>query len=222
MKTKKLLLAVSMLLFVIVISSCSSKEKKAEKLIKQDLFESLFDYSSYEPIKTDKLDSAFTSIYTDSIIQLNSTLFKVVFDKSQDLKEEIDEGLSNMRLWSDSYSSYGRSKFIDAKNDTESKIEEFGIYSGKADSLREIVKSHIKSFNPKFIGYKTIHKFRSKNRGGNFGLSSVEYVFDPKINSIIRQEIINDDTDGDDITIKEIIEILNESVIGKDSTGTRN
>ena len=51
----------------ILLSGCKSKEEKANELIKDDMFKVLYDFASYEPIETN-IDSAFTSVYTDSII----------------------------------------------------------------------------------------------------------------------------------------------------------
>lgn len=51
---------------VLVMTGCKSREEKAAELIKQEMFKTLYDFESYEPIEI-KIDSAFTSIYTDTL-----------------------------------------------------------------------------------------------------------------------------------------------------------
>ncbi len=55
------------ILIAVIFTACQSKEEKLNKLIKDDLFKTLYDFESYEPIET-IIDSAFTSIYRDSTI----------------------------------------------------------------------------------------------------------------------------------------------------------
>ena len=52
---------------IFVLSGCKSKEDKALEVIKNQMFQTLYDFESYQPIET-KIDSAFLSIYTDSAI----------------------------------------------------------------------------------------------------------------------------------------------------------
>ncbi|MDO5665803.1 MAG: hypothetical protein Q4G63_11185 [Bacteroidia bacterium] len=84
------------------------------------------------------------------------------------------------------------------------------MYDSTVDSLRSIIKNQIMEFKPDFIGYKTVHKFRAKNRAGNYSLSSIEYVFDKKMKEILSQETISDD-DDEELTIKDIIRIFKEN-----------
>ena len=48
---KKILLVLTAIV-ALTATSCTSNEKKAYKLIKQHMYESLYDYKSYEPTKT--------------------------------------------------------------------------------------------------------------------------------------------------------------------------
>lgn len=195
---------------IVLLFSCTSKEKRAEKLIKQDLFETLFDYSSYEPVKTDKLDSAFSSPQTDSTIYSLASDFKYVFDKCNEVEEKINDELSDMKLWVGSYGYYGLSKYAEAKEKFDEDMELYKYYAHSVDSLREILRIQIRDFKPEFIGYETIHRFRSKNRAGNYTLSDIEYVFDKNIKNIIRRENISDGDAIDELTAKHIIGILKD------------
>lgn len=172
--------------------SCSSKEKKAEKLINQDLFETLYDYSSYQSVKMEELDSAFTSIYSDSTIIHNVILYQIASKKFDELTEEANEALSDLTIWGGSYGSYGRSKYNDAKERSNKALENMKRPAKVGDSIRGEIVKNIKNFNPEYIGYKTAHTFRAKNLAGNYGLSTIEYVFDEKINSILHKKEIKE------------------------------
>ncbi|MGB4654035.1 MAG: hypothetical protein WBH98_01195 [Bacteroidales bacterium] len=204
MKSK---VSLSLMLVIILTSSCMNKEKKAEKLIKEDLFESLFDFSSYEPIRTEKIDSAFSSPETDSIIYLNAITLKYAYDEMSKLNEEVEDALFEMRLWVDSHSYYGRSKYLKANEHAEELLNKYKFYDSIVVNQGIIIKNLIAEFKPEFIGFKTIHKFRAKNKAGNYGISSIEYVFDKKMKKIISQEIILGDND-DELTVKDIVEEL--------------
>ncbi|MDO5665804.1 MAG: hypothetical protein Q4G63_11190 [Bacteroidia bacterium] len=112
-----------LLMLIFILTSCMNKEKKAEKLIKENMFESLYDFSSYEPVKIEKIDSAFSTPETDSIIYSNAVKFKYVFDEREKIEKEIEDALSDMRLWSDSYGYYGRNRFNDAKDLAEKNLK---------------------------------------------------------------------------------------------------
>ena len=56
-----------LLVAIIALVGCKSKEEKAAEMIKKELFKTLYDFDSYQPIET-KVDSAFYSAYTDSMV----------------------------------------------------------------------------------------------------------------------------------------------------------
>ena len=66
------------------------------------------------------------------------------------------------------------------------------------------------NFKPEFYGWKASHKFRCKNKGGNFDLGNYIYVFDKKMNSIIYKEDIDDDSNN------KIRNIIDEAISSKD------
>lgn len=51
-KQKSILQAIMILSIALSFLSCQSKEKKAEELIKERMFETAFDFDSYQPIST--------------------------------------------------------------------------------------------------------------------------------------------------------------------------
>lgn len=115
------------LLFIVVsatmlLSGCKSKEEKANELIKDDMFKVLYDFASYEPIETN-IDSAFTSVYTDSIITRHAYFIKIAIEKADEYLDEMKDARKTMEIWSDGYSSYSNSIYYEAKNKFNENLE---------------------------------------------------------------------------------------------------
>ena len=92
---------------IFILSGCKSKEEKALEAIKNEMFKTLYDFESYQPIET-KIDSAFLSAYTDSIIIKHGYILNELLKEANEALSEIKEANRSIEIWSDSYSSYGR------------------------------------------------------------------------------------------------------------------
>lgn len=194
-------------IFVICLTflGCTSREEKANKLIKQDMFKTLYDFESYEPIET-KLDSAYTSIYTDSIIKLYASIASALLDDIQDNIDKMKDDESTMEIWRYSYSSLGRNKFKKAYEDFSERLDETEFYMKVVNKYMDSIRFKFSIFKPQFYGWKAIHKFRCKTKGGNFDLGDYIYVFDKKIKNIISKEDMNDDNS------EKIKDLINEAI----------
>lgn len=188
---------------------CKSREEKAAELIKQEMFKTLYDFESYEPIET-KLDSAYTSIYTDSIIKSYAYIAKAFLDDVQDNLDKIKDAQSIMEIWNDSYSSLGRSKYNEAYNDFNKRLDNTKRYMEVVNNYMDSIKIISSNFKPEFYGWRATHKFRCKTKGGNFDLGNYIYVFDKKIDSIIYKEDIDDDSSD------KIKGLIDEAINSKD------
>lgn len=182
-------------LVVISVSSCKSKEDKANEFIKNEMFKTLYDFSSYEPIET-IVDSAFTSIYTDSTILTQAFGLEYALEKTNEYIDAVKSAKSIMEIWKpDHYSSnYAYSKYNEALNEYNKNLELANTCVSLADSLSREVLTSIKKFQPEFIGWEAIHKFRCKNKGGNYSLGNYSYVFDPDFKYIIRTDDLDDES----------------------------
>lgn len=186
---------------IFVLSGCKSKEDKALEVIKNQMFQTLYDFESYQPIET-KIDSAFLSIYTDSAIIRHGYIINELLEKVNKAFDEINEYKNSMEIWSDSYSSYGIKKFYEAKEKYGKKIEEAKLYSKMINAESDTIKLLAQNITPDFYGWKVAHKFRCKTKGGNSEIGNYIYYFDKKIKNIIYQE----DIDNEDlIRAKEFI-----------------
>ena len=176
---KKLIL--SLIIIALCLVGCMSEEDKANELIKKELFKTLYDFESYEPIET-IIDSSFTTIYRDSVIMSYAYIKQVYSDLIDEEIEEIKDIGSSMEVWVGSRSSYGRSKI---------------------KKLKERVLKEINAFTPSYVGIQAKHKFRAKNKVGNFTIGNYLYIFDDKLTKVIS--VINLD-DNEEEKIQKIID----------------
>lgn len=199
----------SFLFVFLLLCSCQSREEKVTELIKQEMFKTLYDFESYEPIET-KIDSAFTSIYTDSIIKSYAYIARAFLDDVEENLDKIKDDRNTMEIWSDSYSSLGRSKYNEALKNYGERLDKTKRYMEVVNNYMDSIKIISSNFKPEFYGWKASHKFRCKNKGGNFDLGNYIYVFDKKMNSIIYKEDIDDDSNN------KIRNIIDEAINSKD------
>ena len=185
-----LYLTLSTLIFV----GCKSREEKAAELIKQDMFKTLYDFESYEPIETE-IDSVFTSIYTDTLALLYANEANSIFEEMDNAKTEYENARSTMKIWSDSYTSLGRYKFNEAKKTVDDYLPKIDKALSKIEGIYANIKNRNDKIGHSFIGWQAKHKFRCKTKGGNFDLGNYLYVFDKKISQIVSvNDLDNKDT----------------------------
>lgn len=188
--------------------SCQSRDAKISKLIKEEMFRTLYDFESYEPIETSKIDSVYTTIYTDSIIVEQAARIVAAMAIGEEYLEEIEEHNRTIEIWEDSYSSTARRKVNNARDELRGILEKLEKTLKIVSEATDNIVEEYEKFDSEFIGWSVIHKFRCKNKGGNFDLGTYKYVFDPKFEKILYTVDENsNDNEKVNSVIKEIIEI---------------
>lgn len=200
---KKALLCLSII--ALILSGCKSKEEKATELIKQEMFKTLYDFESYQPIET-KVDSAFTSIYTDSTILSHAYIVKQLLIDVDKCLNEIREAKSTMDIWGDSYSSLSKTKYNDAYEKYKENLEKAQSYIKVVNSSIDSIKILASDFRVGFCGWKVTHKFRCKTKGGNPDIGNYIYIFDKDMKNIIHKE------DQDDEALLELKKTIKEAI----------
>jgi hypothetical protein len=187
--------------------SCQTKEDKANKLIKENMYKTLYDFASYEPIET-IIDSAFTSIYRDSSILHKAHMIDVLLDLSSEYLEKAKDSSSSMEIWSDSYSysSYGRSKYNSARDEVNEFLGKSKNYLNITYLYQDSIKIEVSNFTKTFIGWQANHKFRCKTKGGSSSLADYIYVFDKEFKKILYYE------DTDDEKVKTAKKLIDEMI----------
>lgn len=128
-----------LLLFVIIIFTCCSNQKKCEITIHKYLKENLDDYKSYESISFSEIDTSWTSIFNDYNYIHNE-------DRIQECNDSV------ILLCSDNTMKFDKNKSIEL-------LKEVIITNIINDSLYKNFKQQ-----PEFL-YMS-HKYRAKNKFG--------------------------------------------------------
>lgn len=195
-------ISLSFCLFVLIFVSCKSREEKAAELIKGELYKTLYDFASYEPIET-LVDSSFTSVYRDSTILAYGYLASGLLDKANEYIEKTREARSTMEIWGDNYSSYSIAKYNKAKQEFGSNLAIANEYISKMDVINDSIRVKAKEFKKTFCGWEVKHKFRCKTKGGNFDLPNYVFLIDSKFKKIYYSE---DTADESLIKVRSLID----------------
>ena len=174
-----------------VLFSCKSKEEKASELIKSEMFKTLHDFSSYEPIET-TIDSAYTSFYRDRAILAKAYSIKILFKKGDEKLEAAKRAQEEMDVWGDRYSSYSSTKWDQAKEKAYKNVDEVKLILKEVKKAQNETYELIRDFTPELCGWEVKHKFRCKNRGGNYYLSYRLFIIDFDFKKIIYTENLED------------------------------
>lgn len=193
------------LLAAILLFGCKSKEDKAQELIKENMFKTLYDYSSYEPIEL-KMDSSFTSIYKDSIVFQNGHLLQSCLKELKNISEEMKDVRNTLEIWGDGYSGTSRRKIKEALEKRDEIIEKRNAVNEIIKPAQKKIREINKNFKSEFDGWKAYHKFRCKNKGGNFSIGNYVYYFDKNISKILSYHDVEDED------YIQVINLINESL----------
>lgn len=159
---------------IIALCSCGkSNEEKAKELIEAKLKTTMNDWSSYEFVKIDKVDSLFTS-----------------FEDSQEFKDTyqplatVDSKIIEYEVGSKYEILYG--------DRIQVMIDSIPILKGIKDSLQNIYDETEKAYKGNFIGYSTTFTCRGTNKMGAKIISSTKYYLNKDITEIIGEESTED------------------------------
>jgi len=173
---KKIFIAVLGIIFI----SCTSNEKKAEKLITQTLKETLHDWSSYESVKFGTLDSTFTTVYNDTVYLSYKAKLMAYFNK-------LEETMKEIKFYDDMYSNWALQKRKKLLMIAQMCLDTIKIYE-------PIYKEMEENFTPEFKGWKMQHSFRAKNAGGNKVIRHYLYYFDKDLTKVNYSEDIGENS----------------------------
>lgn len=188
-----------------LLFSCKSKEEKIQELIKKEMFATLYDFESYEPIEL-KVDSAFSTIYRDSTAIAKAALQIESLKRADECLDKLKSAQSSMEIWSDSYSSTGIRNYKKAEAEFDDNMERAKLLLKIAEEAEDSIKVINSSFNNEFIGWKATHKFRCKTKGGNFDLGNYVFIVDDKVT------VITDKYDLDDEYTSKINKVIEGSI----------
>ena len=187
---------------ILIISGCKSREEKAVELIKKDLL-SQHDLSGYEAVET-KIDSAFISAHTDSIIlNLANRINTRITDEAELYLLKLKEKESLINLFKTSGLTNSDELFIQA-------AYEFKDYSDKLSACyktmqldQDSIIERAKTLSKDFSGWQVSHAFKFNGDDGESYTADYIYVFDKDFNKILYSANINDENY---ISVKSLID----------------
>lgn len=190
------ILALTTTLLFVQCDTEESRKEKAEDLIKQDLFETLPDYKSYElvSLEMDSIEETWISI--PGIIDLAKEYqqafadegnAKIRYNELLIQKEKLGKRAFNRYMTSDLFGlvEIGKEK-KQLDNQIANADSQWAESAAKAESLYgELTDKLAANKSEDFIGWNVTHKFRAKNNEGVMQLYCSHYYISPDMKRII-------------------------------------
>lgn len=147
---------------------------KAKELIDAEFKENMNDYSSYSPVSYSSLDTLYTSIFEDK--NFIEFLLMPALKEMEKLNKVFTNPIDI---------TYDAEPLIKEIDKDPSKYKEELVLALKTfDNKQKMMLIDIKLFVPEFIGWKLVHKYRSKNEYNALILYEYEFFFNKDMTAI--------------------------------------
>ena len=181
---KKILFVLALVAFSMTLFSCQTKQKKAEKFVKQDLSQVLYDFDSYQPISTIVTEAKDIPINNEKCV--DKALDAIAnYSLACDYLGESRSAMDLARIWgAPTYysSSYSDSKYYSNISDAIDNGDKANFHIKKRNEAINELKTLMHQTNSsKTIGYCIDHKFRCRTKGGDWTIGHYRYVVDKKM-----------------------------------------
>ena len=153
-----------------------SPEKRAQKLIKAHMKETMHDWSSYEPVKFGQLDSVYTTVY-------DKAEYSIYKNKIEEFDKLFNEALEKCERYT-AYHLFDKA---------HSALDESGILIDSINKYKLACKEIENDYIPKFKGWSMTHTSRGNNALGNKIIGTNIFYFDPDITQIVDIKSMDDD-----------------------------
>ena len=183
--------------------SCKSNEKKAAELIKAELYQTLYDFESYEPIET-TVKKAYETAYNDFNCHQQAIETNKSMQKADEYTNAFEKAKQFMDIWEPGYysSTYTKEQYNKYKRIFDENLEKAQEELANTKQLGLALQESIKKLNPqKQIGWVAEHRFRCKTRGGMPAIGHYRYIIDKKFKNIIFSYDTEDEEEAQIMTI---------------------
>ena len=184
MTIKKLFLC---LISALVICGCGKNiEEQAQEAVKNELHKTLYYFDSYEPLET-KVDSAFNTPENNPDV---NEFMRSVWEQMDQVKEFTEElenaertiaSLSDARKLGGSF-VYDYNEAVKDKVYVETKIK--GNLKVVYENALKFSK-FISQADSSFIGWRVMHTYRAKTRGGDPSIGREVYIFSKDFKKVL-------------------------------------
>lgn len=196
----------ALLLSVATIVACGSRERKADKLISDYFYKTLYDFESYQPVET-TVDSMFISPVFDTKCRDAALLGLEAHNLYKKAQDDVDEAVSTMQIWSGGWDSYSRNRFNEAREKADNSLKEASRQLRAYYEQQLAIKDIANGLGNEFAGWYVTHTYRCKSKGGMALLSKDVFLIDPKCKEVIFH------FDTEDPEEAELQEFIFDSVI---------
>ncbi len=190
------IIALTAILLFVQCDTEESRKEKAEELIKQDLFETLPDYKSYELVsmKMDTIKESWVTIpgiielakeYQQAFVDEGNA--KIRYNELIDQKERLGKRAFNRYMASD---LFGLAEIGKEKKQLENEIaaadSEWAEAADRSESIYgELTDKIASNKSEDFVGWNVTHKFRANNDEGVMQLYCYHYYISPDMKRIL-------------------------------------
>lgn len=171
----------------LVLCGCEKNiEEQAQEAVKNELHKTLYYFDSYEPLET-KVDSAFNTPENNPDV---NEFMRSVWEQMDQVKEFAAElenaertiaSLSDARKLGGSF-AYDYNEAVKDKVYVETKIK---------DNLKVVYENALKfskfisQADSSFIGWRVMHTYRAKTRGGDPSIGREVYIFSKDFKKVL-------------------------------------
>ena len=208
---------VLILMVVPLLVGCGGRERRAEKISKETVVKNLYYPDTYESVET-VVDSAYVTIYTNrDALGAAYEIIDLEREREQ-LQMDYTNALSSVSLWKDSWGSFSREQYRQAKEelaDAEKKLK-----NCEADLKRQktIIRTCYETINEgEFCGWIIAHRYRAENGAGMTRMGDILILTDKDMENVVNVFTIDEFDDHNINKLKDVIdEVLDEEIENDD------
>jgi len=198
---------VLILIVVPLLVACGGREKRAEKIAEETVVKTLYYPDTYEPVET-VVDSAFVSIYTNQ--EALAAAYEIIDLKQEreHLQMDYSSALSSVSLWKDSWGSYSREQYRQAKEELADAERKLKDCEADLKKQKTIIRTCYETINEgEFFGWGIAHRFRAENGNGNKLIGDVLILTDKDMENVVN--VFTSD-EFDDHNINKLQDVIDE------------
>lgn len=198
---------VLILIVVPLLVACGGREKRAEKIAEETVVKTLYYPDTYEPVET-VVDSAFVSIYTNQ--EALAAAYEIIDLKQEreHLQMDYSSALSSVSLWKDSWGSYSREQYRQAKEELADAERKLKDCEADLKKQKTIIRTCYEAINEgEFFGWGIAHRFRAENGNGNKLIGDVLILTDKDMENVVN--VFTSD-EFDDHNINKLQDVIDE------------
>lgn len=161
----------------LLVMSCKSREEKALETIKAEMYKTLSDFDSYQPIET-TFDSLENNVYGDTS---NIEKVKKIYDLTHNanyIYEEYQNAINKCDYWAKFTVDLAKEKKAEYKKIVDKCSELLQDYTEHIDSEKTKFKNGNLKEKGEFYGWRVTQKFRAKIKGGESSIFTYTYLMD--------------------------------------------